>query len=176
MSCGPPTRPGYSQAHCTCWSASRSVLLLLSLASRIFYSLATSFRLFCILVLDGQCIVGAWHTARTWCACCLGEPWARASVMNMMPLTYDVFNLSVNWTFTLCVKSPTPSENHCLFEISLFGSPSSQLFTVLKEICLIKSWLSSGILETFVRTAFYPFLTGGHTRNLCCKDACILWL
>ena len=27
------------------------------------------------------CIVGFWHAARTWCACCLAEPQARASVM-----------------------------------------------------------------------------------------------
>ena len=79
-SCGPPTHPGYSHAHCTCWSA--SVLLLLSLASQIFCGLASAFRLFCILVLDGQCTVGAWRAARSWCACCLGEPRARGSVMN----------------------------------------------------------------------------------------------
>ena len=79
-SCGPPTHPGYSHAHCTCRSA--SVLLLLSLASQIFCGLASAFGLFCILVLDGQCTVGAWRAARSWCACCLGEPWARGSVMN----------------------------------------------------------------------------------------------
>ena len=71
---------GYSHAHCTCGSA--SVLLLLSLASQIFCGLASAFRLFCILVLDGQCTVGAWRAARSWCACCLGEPRARGSVMN----------------------------------------------------------------------------------------------
>ena len=80
--CGPPTLPGYSHAHCTCWSA--SVLLLLSLASQIFCGLASAFGLFCILVLDGQCTVGAWHAARSWCACCLGEPRARGSVMNLL--------------------------------------------------------------------------------------------
>ena len=89
-SCGPPTNPGSSRAHCTCRSA--SVLLLLSLEPQAFCGLASPFRLFCILVLDGQCtvgawraarIVGAWCAARTWCACCLGEPRARASVMNI---------------------------------------------------------------------------------------------
>ena len=80
-SCGPPTHPGYSHAHCTCWSA--SVLLLLSLASQIFCGLASAFGLFCILILDGQCTVGAWRAARSWCACCLGEPRARGSVMKI---------------------------------------------------------------------------------------------
>ena len=28
------------------------------------------------------CTVGAWRAARSWCACCLGEPRARGSVMN----------------------------------------------------------------------------------------------
>ena len=79
-SCGPPTHPGYYQAHCACWSA--SVLRLLSPASQIFCGLASAFRLFCILILDGQCTVGAWRAARSWCACCLGEPRARGSVMN----------------------------------------------------------------------------------------------
>ena len=36
----------------------------LSLASQIFVCLASAFRLFCILVLDGQCTVGAWRAAR----------------------------------------------------------------------------------------------------------------
>ena len=67
----PTTHPGYSHAHCTCWSA--SVLLLLSLASQLFCGLASAFRLFCVLVLDGQCTVGAWRAARSWCACCLGS-------------------------------------------------------------------------------------------------------
>ena len=32
-------------------------------------------------VLCLLCIVGAWRAARNWCACYLGEPRARASVM-----------------------------------------------------------------------------------------------
>ena len=45
-SCGPPTHPGCSHAHCTCRSA--SALLLLSLASQAFCGLVSPFRLFCI--------------------------------------------------------------------------------------------------------------------------------
>ena len=67
---------------CTLHMSVCPVLLLLSLASQMFCGLASAFRLFCILVLDGQCTVGAWRAARSWCACCLGEPRARGSVMN----------------------------------------------------------------------------------------------
>ena len=156
--CGPPTHPGCSHTQCTCRSV--SVLLLFSLASRTFCGLTSPFRLFCILVFDGQCIVGtwraallapgalhcwrlaccivgAWRAARTWCACCLGEPRARASVMNKY-----IFFVSL-WSLKFLLKSESL--------IFLSQSMPFSKFDVLSSLYCVTKRLGLSTLACFVK-------------------------
>ena len=73
------------------------------------------------MVLDGQCTVGAWRAARSWCACCLGEPRARGSVMNLCLLTFIPYTSSYaqpkvrntqNWV--LCEKRDSNNSRSAL--------------------------------------------------------------
>ena len=82
------------------------------------------FRLFCILVLDGQCTVGAWRAARSWCACCLGEPRARGSVMNCNSLHQKLlFELMIVPGSYRCLCSDT---NHLIWTSRSFKSTTSE--------------------------------------------------
>ena len=72
--------PACSHVHCSCQSA--PVVLLFSLASQMFCGPSSLLRFFYVLqYLMVNAFFGAWCAALNLCACCLGEPRARASVM-----------------------------------------------------------------------------------------------